>query len=163
MPRLVKNVLLVVVTGALLAGTMGQGCAIIPPPPPPPPAPVTVELTNNTSMYVQPRVWTDPDWIDDYRVFMGRDPINVGAPLAPPPPNDVISMTFACADLGTLVVDGDLFLVPSGILKSSNILLLQEGEGKEYLCGDTISISYILDQQGNLWTTAFVNGVYLAP
>ena len=157
-PRPTKSVLVFVIGAVVLAGTMGQGCPGFGLPSAPP---VIVELTNNTSQLVDPFLWADPATIDDPAILMATPPIPLGLPLNPPPPPDVITVTFDCADAGTLVADGDLLLVPSGALASSNILLMQEGF--DYFCGDIVTFIYEVDDLGDFFTTVYVNDQYLAP
>jgi hypothetical protein len=158
--RLMKRIVLTLIGGMVLAGTMGQGCLF----PAPEPDPVTVELTNLTSNEVQPYLWADSAIIDDPKVIMSTPVIDIGLPLAPGTPDfpaERATATFACADAGTIVVDGDLLLVPDGSLASENILLLQEG--RDFNCGDVLSFYYNVDPEGKFFTSVYLNGEYLAP
>lgn len=159
-PRLAKKVLLSGAVALVLACTMGQSCVIIPIGP----QPVTVEMTNLTGNQVQALLWSDPGILSVPDDIMLTPPYNLGPPLNPATattPAETVTITISCADAGTLVADGNLILVPTGSIPSANILLLQEG--RDFLCGDTVSFFYEVTTEGEFFTSVDVNGVYLAP
>lgn len=152
----IKRSVFAVIGGLVLAGAMGQGC---------PsfglfgPAPVTVELVNVTSNPVDPLLWADPDLLfapEDVAIDINF--VAIGDPLAA---GEVVTVTLDCVDAGTLLADGDLILGPGGATPSTNLLLLREGE--HFICGDTVSFYYEIDQGGAFFVSVDVNDVYLAP
>lgn len=153
-----KRISFLLVGGFVLAGAMGQGC-------PgggfgfPGGSPVTVELVNTTSNPVDAFLWADPGTLfapEDVAI----DPnfVDIGEPLAS---GELVTVTLDCLDAGTLLVDGDLLLGPTGATPSTNLLLLREGE--HFFCGDVVSFYYEIDQGGAFFISADVNDVYLAP
>lgn len=123
------------------------------------PAPVTVELVNATSNFVDPYFWSDPGTLfnpDD--VSIPANFVDVGPSLEP---GEVVTITLDCADAGTFLADGDLLLVPDGALASENLLLLNEGD--HFFCGDIVSFYYEVDDVGGFFISVDVNDVYLAP
>lgn len=165
-----KHTWLVLISGAVLAGATGQGC----------PGfgggdgseldgggapvtfePVTVELINTLpANEVQPFFYSDPGTLDFAEdVMIPANLVDIGPPLAP---LEGVSLTLACEDAGTFVMDADMYLAPTGQpAASSNILLLQEGV--EFFCGDIVSFYYEVDAGGVFFTSVDVNDVYLAP
>lgn len=154
--------------GTLLSSTLlrqgqeffcGESVYIYYDPIPLPPPPVTVELTNSTSNLVDAFFWSDPGTLfDPDLVAIPANFVDIGPPLEP---LETVTVTLECADAGTFLADGDLLLVPSGVLPSENLLLLNEGE--HFLCGDIVSFYYEVDGLGGFFISVDVNDVYLAP
>jgi hypothetical protein len=87
-------------------------------------------------------------------------PYSLGPPLNPGTADtlpETVTVSIECRDAGTLVVDGNLILIPTGSEQSANILLLQEG--RDFLCGDTVSFYYEIDANDAFFTSVDVNGV----
>lgn len=124
------------------------------------PAPVTVELVNTTSNFVDAFFWSDPGTLGVPELVAIPDNfIDVGEPLAP---GEVVTLTLDCVDAGTFLIDGDLLLEPTGNpLPSENLLLLNEG--LHFLCGDLVSFYYEVDGAGGFFISADVNDVNIAP
>jgi len=127
--------------------------------PAPVPPPVTVELVNATSNSVDAFLWSDPGTLfDPAFVTIPANFIDVGPPLLP---GEVVTVTLDCADAGTLLADADMLLVPTGVLPSMNLILLNEGT--HFLCGDLVSFYYEVDGLGGFFISADVNDINIAP
>ncbi len=157
------RVVLLVAGSLVLMGTMGSSCTIIPLFPVASDD-VTVELTNLTGNQVQAFLWSDPGTLSDPTDLMLTPPYNLGAPSNPGTEDtlpETVTVTLTCEEAGTLVVDGNLSLIPAGAVASANILLLQEG--RDVFCGDIGSFYYEVDNEDVFFTSVDVNDVYLAP
>jgi hypothetical protein len=123
------------------------------------PLPVTVELVNSTSNFVDAFFWSDPGTLFiPEEVAISENFVDVGPALAP---GDVVTITLECVDAGTFLADADLLLEPVGVLASENLLLLNEGT--HFLCGDIVSFYYEVDLDGVFFISADVNDVTIAP
>ncbi len=153
----IRQVIVLLAGGTVLAGVMGQGC--FGPPPGPGGQPVTIELTNITADPVDAFLWADPGTLfTPEDVAIDANFIDVGEPLVP---GEVVTVTLDCVDAGTLLVDGDVVVLPAPV-PSSNLLLLREGE--HFFCGDIVSFFYEIDPAtGTFFISADVNDVNIAP
>lgn len=123
------------------------------------PPPVTVELVNDTSNFVDAFFWSDPGTVfDPDAVAIPANFIDVGPPLAP---GELVTITLECVDAGTFLADADLLLEPAGALPSENLVLLNEGT--HFLCGDIVSFYYEVDGAGIFFISADVNDFTIAP
>lgn len=144
-------------------GSLGQSCPSFPFPPPiggdPVLDEVDVELINLTAFEVDPRLFVDPDdtIVDIDDLIREENFVDIGPPLEP---DEVVTVTFDCLDIGSVVSDYALLLISdSEAVESDNGPWLVGGEN--FLCGDVISFIYIDTPEDGFFTRVEVNGEFL--
>lgn len=117
------------------------------------PTTVMVELRNFTEYDVDPGLYVDPDTETGFfnPLISDENFIELDPPVVFP--GEVVTLEFACRDIGTIISDFARQVLSGGFVESLDDPMLIYGA--DFTCGDIITFDFTYDNRGDFST--FVN------
>jgi len=159
MPKPAARLVVSALSGLVLMGTTGSSCNIpFLGPAIGPSGTVDVELVNTTAYPVDPGLCVDPEeLLLTGSVFRDENLVLVDPAVQP---GEIVTLTFDCAEIGTVGTDFALLLVsPTEAVESDNAPAIRQDS--DFVCGDVISFIFIDEVGGEFFTRVEVNGQFV--